>query len=71
MLHKCSCMQVMGMPGMVTSVAESLRYITPMAVDVMVFAVLKQLGSPKKKLKAREGEGGGFLVPSGASCCTA
>ncbi|GAB4813521.1 hypothetical protein N2152v2_000567, partial [Parachlorella kessleri] len=43
--------QVMGMPGMVGSIVESLRYITPMAADVMVFAILKQLASPKKKLK--------------------
>lgn len=44
-------LQVMGMPGMVASVAESLRYITPMAVDVMLFVILRQLASPKKKLK--------------------
>lgn len=45
--------QVMGMPGMVTSIVESLKYLTPMAFDVMTFAVLKQLASPKKKLKVR------------------
>lgn len=39
------------MPGMVTSIVESLKYLTPMAFDVMSFAVLKQLASPKKKLK--------------------
>ncbi len=39
------------MPGMVTSIVESLKYLTPMAFDVMTFAVLKQLASPKKKLK--------------------
>ncbi|KAL4451471.1 hypothetical protein ABPG75_007133 [Micractinium tetrahymenae] len=43
--------QVMGMPGMVTSIVESLKYLTPMAFDVMTFAVLRQLASPKKKLK--------------------
>jgi hypothetical protein len=43
--------QVMGMPGMVTSIVESLKYLTPMAFDVMTYAVLKQLASPKKKLK--------------------
>lgn len=42
----------MGMPGMVTSIVESLKYLTPMAFDVMTFAILKQLASPKKKLKA-------------------
>ena len=50
--------QVMGMPGMVTSIVESLKYITPMAFDVMTFAVLKQLASPKKKLKV-----GGLPAP--------
>lgn len=39
------------MPGMVTSIVESLKYLTPMAFDVMTFAVLRQLASPKKKLK--------------------
>ncbi len=41
------------MPGMVTSIVESLKYLTPMAFDVMTFAVLRQLASPKKKLKVR------------------
>ena len=48
------------MPGMVTSIVESLKYLTPMAFDVMSFAVLKQLASPKKKLKV--GTGGYFWV---------
>ena len=43
--------QVMGMPGMVGSIVESLRYITPFAIDVMLFVIIKQLASPKKKLK--------------------
>ena len=47
----------MGMPGMVTSIVESLKYLTPMAFDVMTFAVLKQLASPKKKLKVGRGRG--------------
>lgn len=50
--------QVMGMPGMVTSIVESLKYLTPMAFDVMTFAVLKQLASPKKKLKVSRAGGG-------------
>lgn len=53
--------QVMGMPGMVTSIVESLKYLTPMAFDVMTFAILKQLASPKKKLKARRAGRGGCV----------
>ena len=49
----CSSLQVMGMPGMVISTVESLVFLTPMAYDVMTFAILKQLASPKKKLKVR------------------
>ena len=54
--------QVMGMPGMVISTVESLVYLTPMAYDVVTFAILKQLASPKKKLKVSVGwgEGGGI-----------
>lgn len=43
--------QVMGMPGMVASIVESLKYLTPMAFDVLTFAILKQFASPRKKLK--------------------
>lgn len=43
--------QVMGMPGMVASIIESLKYLTPMAFDVMTFAILQQLASSKRKLK--------------------
>lgn len=46
------------MPGMVTSIVESLKYLTPMAFDVMTYAVLKQLASPKKKLKVGTGQAG-------------
>lgn len=46
------------MPGMVTSIVESLKYLTPMAFDVMTFAILKQLASPKKKLKVSGAAGG-------------
>eukprot|EP00887_Chlorella_sp_A99_P001761 scaffold19.g1761.t1 len=38
--------QVMGMPGMVTSIVESLKYLTPAALDAMTFVILRQ------KLKA-------------------
>ena len=40
--HPC-CRQVMGMPGMVTSIVESLKYLTPMAFDVMTFVILRQV----------------------------
>ena len=43
--------QVMGMPGMVASISESLKYLTPMAFDVLTFSIVKQLSSGKRKLK--------------------
>lgn len=75
--------QVMGMPGMVGSIVESLRYITPFAIDVMLFVIIKQLASPKKKLKVRalcaldaasvpwmplDRRGGGGALAFGLSC---
>ena len=69
LLHLCPSPpipQVMGMPGMVTSIVESLKYLTPCAFDVMTYAILKQLASPKKKLKVRRGP-----VCGGARACAA
>lgn len=43
--------QVMGMPGMVVSIAESLKFLTPVAFDVLTFAIVRQLASSKRKLK--------------------
>lgn len=43
--------QVMGMPGMVVSISESLKYLTPFTFDAMTFTILKQLSSGKRKLK--------------------
>jgi THO complex subunit 2 len=43
--------QVMGMPGMVLSISESLKYLTPLTFDVLTFTILKQLSSGKRKLK--------------------
>ena len=43
--------QVMGMPGMVVSVSESLKYLSPLMFDVLTFSILKQLSSGKRKLK--------------------
>ena len=43
--------QVMGMPGMVASISESLKYLTPMAFDVLTFSIVRQLSSGKRKLK--------------------
>ena len=43
--------QVMGMPGMVASISESLKYLTPMTFDVLTFSIIKQLSSGKRKLK--------------------
>lgn len=43
--------QVMGMPGMVASVSESLRYLTSMTFDVLTFTIVKQLSCGKRKLK--------------------
>lgn len=43
--------QVMGMPGMVASISEALKYLTPLAFDVATFAVLCQLASRRRKLK--------------------
>eukprot|EP00890_Picochlorum_soloecismus_P005818 jgi/Picsp_1/6237/NSC_03591-R1_tho complex subunit 2 len=43
--------QVMGMPGMVLSIAESLKYLSPLTFDVMTFMILKQLSCGKRKLK--------------------
>lgn len=43
--------QVMGMPGMVASISEALRFLTPLAFDVATFAILCQLASRKRKLK--------------------
>ena len=45
--------QVMGMPGLVASVVEALRYLPTMAFDVMTFVLLRHMASPRKKLKAR------------------
>lgn len=58
------------MPGMVTSIVEALKYLTPMAFDVMIHAVLAQLASPKKKLKVRAAgrvglEGGESMTRAG------
>lgn len=43
--------QVMGMPGMVVSISESLKYLTPFTFDAMTFTILRQLSSGKRKLK--------------------
>ena len=43
--------QVMGMPGMVASISEALKFLTPLAFDVTTFAILCQLGSRRRKLK--------------------
>ncbi len=43
--------QVMGMPGMVASISEALKYLTPLAFDVATFAILLQLASRRRKLK--------------------
>jgi THO complex subunit 2 len=43
--------QVMGMPGMVASISESLRYLTSMTFDVLTFTIVKQLSCGKRKLK--------------------
>ena len=43
--------QVMGMPGMVASISESLKYLTPMAFDVLTYSIVKQLSCGKRKLK--------------------
>ncbi len=43
--------QVMGMPGMVASISEALKYLTPLAFDVATFAILCQLASRRRKLK--------------------
>lgn len=43
--------QVMGMPGMVLSISESLKYLSPLTFDVMTFMILKQLSCGKRKLK--------------------
>lgn len=43
--------QVMGMPGMVLSISEALKYLTPLTFDVMTYSILKQLATGKKKLK--------------------
>ena len=48
--HTHMPLQVMGMPGMVSSIVESLKFLTPRAFDIMSFAVLTQLASPKKTL---------------------
>ena len=45
--------QVMSLQGMVASIVESFKFLTPMAFDVMTFTLLKQLASAKKKLKVR------------------
>jgi THO complex subunit 2 len=43
--------QVMGMPGMVASISEALKYLIPLAFDVLTFAILCQLASRRRKLK--------------------
>lgn len=43
--------QVMGLPGMVTSVIEALGFLTPMTFDIMTFAILKTFASSRRKLK--------------------
>jgi THO complex subunit 2 len=43
--------QVTGMPGMVRSIAASLAFLTPAAFDVLTFALLRALASPRRKLK--------------------
>jgi len=43
--------QVMGMPGMVASISEALKYLTPLTFDVATFAILCQLASRRRKLK--------------------
>lgn len=43
--------QVMGMPGMVASISESLRYLTSLTFDVLTFTIVKQLSCGKRKLK--------------------
>lgn len=52
--------QVMGMPGMVLTVAESLRLSTPMTFDALTFVILRKLSAAKRKLKVGRGE----AVPS-------
>lgn len=43
--------QVMGMPGMVISITEALKFMAPPAFDVTTYAIIAQLASGKKKLK--------------------
>lgn len=50
--------QVMGMPGMVLTVAESLRLSTPMTFDALTFVILRKLSAAKRKLKVWQGEWG-------------
>jgi hypothetical protein len=62
-------LQVMGMPGMVTSIVESLKYLTPFAFDVLTFGVLKQLASPKKKVKVTAVDPLLLLLGTFCACC--
>ena len=43
--------QVMGMPGMVLSISQALKFLTPLAFDVITFCIIRRLASPGRKLK--------------------
>lgn len=50
------------MPGMVPTAVEALKLATPMTLDVVAYAILRRMASPRQKLKVRVV--GGWVIGS-------